>query len=328
MYYIYKTTNNLNGKIYIGYHKSSDIINDNYIGSGKAFIRAVKKHGKKNFIREILFEFDNYNDVLLKESELVNEDFIKRRDNYNLVVGGRGTEHISGHNAGKICIYSPNTMSNLYINETKLDEYISNGWVVGNNMKNRKGIKKNDIIKYIDKCELDSYLSNGWVSYSTTQNKICISHNETSKLKYIDSDDLDFFINNGYSIGNKKAGVNKCSIYINKDKNNKRIQEHDLDSYIKMGWERGFYRIKIKSKRMYNPITDKLKNIPINEICNYESKGWVVGNNYSTNINKIYITKDKKNKRIKEKDLESFLVDGWEKGMYNKKYDKDLKKTK
>ena len=36
MYYLYKTTNLINGKYYIGVHYSQNIQNDSYLGSGKA----------------------------------------------------------------------------------------------------------------------------------------------------------------------------------------------------------------------------------------------------------------------------------------------------
>ena len=52
-YFIYETTNNINGKKYIGQHET-DNLDDGYIGSGSAFKEAVKKYGKKNFTRVIL----------------------------------------------------------------------------------------------------------------------------------------------------------------------------------------------------------------------------------------------------------------------------------
>jgi len=42
--YIYKTTNMINGKIYIGQHKSNNF-DLNYIGSGINIKRAIKKFG-------------------------------------------------------------------------------------------------------------------------------------------------------------------------------------------------------------------------------------------------------------------------------------------
>lgn len=54
MYYgfIYEWTNNINGKKYIGSHAGT--IDDGYVGSGKVFQRAVKKHGLENFTRSII----------------------------------------------------------------------------------------------------------------------------------------------------------------------------------------------------------------------------------------------------------------------------------
>ena len=64
-YFIYKTTNLLNGKIYIGQHKHNKC---NYFGSGTYILKALKKHGRENFKRETLFECDNISDLNEKES--------------------------------------------------------------------------------------------------------------------------------------------------------------------------------------------------------------------------------------------------------------------
>lgn len=88
-YYIYKITNKINGKIYIGYHGCKcDFLEDDYYGSGRRIKSALKKYGKENFEREVLFEYDTSKEALLKEEEIVNEEFIKRKDVYNLRVGG------------------------------------------------------------------------------------------------------------------------------------------------------------------------------------------------------------------------------------------------
>lgn len=88
-YTIYKTTNLLNGMIYIGCH-STDNLNDSYIGSGTEIYKDIRKYGKGNFKKEILFVYDTEKEMLDKERELVNEHFILRSDTYNILKGGGG----------------------------------------------------------------------------------------------------------------------------------------------------------------------------------------------------------------------------------------------
>lgn len=97
MYYIiYETINLVNGKSYIGYHSTKDL-NDNYLGSGTALKLAIEKYGKENFARNILYAFPTKEEALKKEREIVNEEFIKKDDNYNLKYGGEGGwEHTWG----------------------------------------------------------------------------------------------------------------------------------------------------------------------------------------------------------------------------------------
>lgn len=86
---IYQTTNNINGKIYVGYHET-DNLNDDYLGSGKVLKKAISKYGKEKFQKEILYVFPTRNEALLKEAEIVDEDFIEREDTYNYKLGGEG----------------------------------------------------------------------------------------------------------------------------------------------------------------------------------------------------------------------------------------------
>ena len=88
-YTIYKITNKINGKIYIGKHQTKDL-NDGYMGSGKHLKRSIEKYGIENFEKEILFQFDNEYDMNSKEAELVNEEFVLREDTYNICIGGQG----------------------------------------------------------------------------------------------------------------------------------------------------------------------------------------------------------------------------------------------
>ena len=51
-YMVYKTTNLVNNKYYIGVHATNDL-NDGYFGSGKNLKQAIKKYGKEHFKRDI-----------------------------------------------------------------------------------------------------------------------------------------------------------------------------------------------------------------------------------------------------------------------------------
>lgn len=84
---IYQTTNLINGFIYIGRH-STDRLEDGYLGSGNEIKNSIKEFGKKNFKKEILFIFDNPDEMIAKEVELVTDEFRKRDDTYNLALGG------------------------------------------------------------------------------------------------------------------------------------------------------------------------------------------------------------------------------------------------
>lgn len=86
-YCVYKTTNLINNKIYVGFHSTNNL-NDGYLGSGKIIKDAIKRYGKENFTREIIQIFDNREDAEKLEAEIVNEEFTSRDDTYNITLGG------------------------------------------------------------------------------------------------------------------------------------------------------------------------------------------------------------------------------------------------
>lgn len=94
-HFIYKTTNLINGKIYIGAH-STDNINDSYLGSGSILHKAITKYGRESFQREIIHFCETPDELYQLESEIVNEEFIARDDVYNVTLGGGGGNPLLG----------------------------------------------------------------------------------------------------------------------------------------------------------------------------------------------------------------------------------------
>ena len=65
--YIYKTTNKINGKIYVGKKISSIFLGNKYHGSGAYIKNAIHKYGEENFETELLEEAYDLEDLNMKE---------------------------------------------------------------------------------------------------------------------------------------------------------------------------------------------------------------------------------------------------------------------
>jgi len=88
-HFIYETENLVNGKLYRGKH-STENIDDGYLGSGIAIQRAIKKYGKNNFKRIILNFCHSEERAYELEIKFIDEPWVKRKDTYNMVIGGLG----------------------------------------------------------------------------------------------------------------------------------------------------------------------------------------------------------------------------------------------
>lgn len=88
-FYVYRITNKLTHKIYIGCHRTTDL-NDGYMGSGKYIARAYNKHGIDNFEKEILQFYPTEQEMFTAEAAIVTRDFVLQDSNYNLAEGGKG----------------------------------------------------------------------------------------------------------------------------------------------------------------------------------------------------------------------------------------------
>ena len=87
-YIIYKITNLISNRYYIGRH-ATDNINDGYMGSGIAVKNAIKKYGEENFKKEILAEASSREDLWRLEEEFVTKEIVDDPLSYNMVGGGK-----------------------------------------------------------------------------------------------------------------------------------------------------------------------------------------------------------------------------------------------
>jgi group I intron endonuclease len=87
---IYKTTNLINGKFYIGQDSKN---NPNYLGSGMLLNAAIKKYGRLNFHKDIIEH--------CATKQILNEREIfwitKLNPIYNIAKGGNGGDTLTNH---------------------------------------------------------------------------------------------------------------------------------------------------------------------------------------------------------------------------------------
>jgi len=97
-FYIYKITNLINGKIYIGKRKTKLKIEDDfYFGSGKLIKSAIKKYGINNFTKDIL-EICNSNNLNEREIYWIESlNSIDLKLGYNISNGGDGGDLLTNN---------------------------------------------------------------------------------------------------------------------------------------------------------------------------------------------------------------------------------------
>lgn len=106
-HFIYKTTNLINNKYYIGMHSTTNL-KDGYLGSGKFLRSSLRKHGKENFKCEILEWCLDREKLIEREKQIITEVSIKEILCMNLKPGGKGgfstKDQIKGSPAGVLAL--------------------------------------------------------------------------------------------------------------------------------------------------------------------------------------------------------------------------------
>lgn len=88
--YFYKITNLINRKFYYGIRSTNEKIEKdiNYMGSGRAIRKAIKKYGKENFLKEIIADYPTRKEASNHEKQIVTIELINDLMCYNLKTGG------------------------------------------------------------------------------------------------------------------------------------------------------------------------------------------------------------------------------------------------
>ena len=202
-HFIYKTTNIINSKFYVGMH-STDNLEDGYLGSGKRLWRSIKKYGKEHFKIEILEFFGSREDLKNKEEELITESLLKEPLCMNLMCGGEG----GSQSIEKLKKWLKSSTDG-FVKKLELDP-------------NYKKI----VLERLRKAIINNH-KKGLYKYDTFTNK---KHTEETKKMIGKTNSLK---QSGY----KNSQFNTCWIYNNKE--SKKIKKEDLEKYLKDGWIKG-----------------------------------------------------------------------------------------
>ena len=236
--YIYKTTNLINGKIYIGQHKSNGFV-PYYFGSGTYLKNSINKYGINNFKVDILEEINDINDMNYKEIYYIKKyNSTNHNIGYNIEYGGHiihseeTRKRISASKKGQKPSYK--TINNSIISR-RLNGTSKKGTIIINN-----GINE----KYIKPEMLDEYLKDGWFKGRCELSKIKISNTLTGikrppmkdKTKMILSE-----LNKGKKLSEKTKSIlrknsmgnksNSGRVWMNNGVNNHTVLVCDIEKF-------------------------------------------------------------------------------------------------
>lgn len=210
MYYtVYKITNTVNNKIYVGTHITEDL-HDKYMGSGWILAKAIVKYGLDSFIKETLYIFDNSEDMFNKEAEIVNEEFINRKDTYNIKLGGKGGWD--------------------YVNRNNLSGIMTASLEIKQKWR-QKGL---DTMQKFWRDVYSGLIPDPRIDFTFKNRK----HSIETKQKMSQSHKK-----NGDQKGSKNSQYGTC--WITKEGVNIKVRKEDLDTYLNQGYTKGRL-IKVK----------------------------------------------------------------------------------
>lgn len=298
--YIYKTTNIINGKIYIGQKKSNVFLGNKYLGSGKYLQCAIKHYGADNFIVEML-DYSASKEGLDELEKLYIQKFNSTNPNigYNIALGAVGGDTYSNlSDADKVArnlkySKSRKANTNTYIAIHKgtdnvridirlWDKYKKDGWERGRSEdwekrlgESRKGIKQsNDWVA--------KRVASGWTNKSSEEYAKMIEKHRVSATKQMMNTPKEERVKRARN-ANKFKGKKCC--FVTNGIESHFIYEDEAQQYLDNGY---IFGMKVQG---YTP--------PI--------KG------------KIYVTDGHENLQILPSELQSYLDRGYRRGFVRRK---------
>ena len=250
-YIIYKTTNKLNNHFYIGKHQC-ETLEDGYLGFGVRLKQAIKKYGKENFTREILFIFDNELDMNNKEKELVTESLIADKTCYNMTLGGEGGPIFLGQHHSeetKQLLRDKRKLQPIYHKTPEQIERERQTRLAKNNGK----YFSDETIQKIREAKNKYYLNQpkkiDCQESSDNENKVKRSKEELNKSrseKMMGHEVSEETRKKLSDINKGKCPSNAGKVQVNNGIKNIYIFKEELELYLSQGWVRGKFQTKNK----------------------------------------------------------------------------------
>ena len=270
--YIYKTTNLLNGKIYIGQRHSNKFLGQSYLGSGKRLRDAIKHYGEENFKVELIEEIETKE--LMDVREIYWISYYKSTNKeigYNISEGGNVNRTMVGENNpfyGKH--HSKENIEKFKKRKTTLGrkhtleelEKISKGnkgKIISSETKLKLSLNAKNNPNYGMKGKEVSNETKLKLSKakkgkpSGAKGKIHITNEVEDKM--IPLNELEHYLKLGWRRGRKKFSKKACKniskghkgiqtfnkgwIWVSKEENSKFISPEELNLYEELGWTRG-----------------------------------------------------------------------------------------
>lgn len=203
-YTVYQIKNTVNGKLYIGVHKT-DNLEDGYFGSGKLLKAAIAKYGLENFTKKYLAIFDNPEEMFSMEAELVDDEFLLREDTYNLKRGGDGGwDHIDCAKRNKI-----QNKANIDYDDPEYKKKLSVAAKRSNRRRIEAGEKmfggKNGFAGKSHSKESRQKMSRSKSGKVSSTKGRCWVHNlDLKKAKMIQPEEREKYLSKGWLLGNKR----------------------------------------------------------------------------------------------------------------------------